>query len=352
MPKIKLVIWDLDNTLWDGTVYYKDKETIEIKPGTEAALKELDKRGIKSAVCSKNDYKDAEEMLEKFDIKKYFKEFKIGWGLKSEAVLQIIEKLNVPPEETLFIDDDQFQRAEVESLLPGINTLSLKDPIDVLNVEGVIPEHATNIDKERVIILKQQRDRDQAEKCFGGNYKNFLKGCDIKMRVRNCGEGDLDRVVQLLNRTNELNATANRYALEQISDEFKKGKIIVLVSELRDKFGEYGLIAECVLEAKGKAKEKELFIRDLAVSCRTLGRGIGGAMLTVILNYAKENGFQKVAGYIAQNNDNWRMKPMYEKRNFREVKKEGEKIFYEFSIGKDKLVPYPEHLTMKIEKLG
>ena len=104
MPKIELVIWDLDNTLWDGTVFYKDKEAIELKPGTKAALKELDKRGISCAVCSKNDFEDAEEMLEKFEIKKYFKEFKIGWGQKSQAVLEIIEKLNMPPEKTLFID--------------------------------------------------------------------------------------------------------------------------------------------------------------------------------------------------------------------------------------------------------
>ncbi|GAG37628.1 unnamed protein product, partial [marine sediment metagenome] len=123
MPKIKLVVWDLDNTLWDGTVFYKDKESVEIKPGTRAALKELDKRGITSSVCSKNNYDDADEMLEKFEIKKYFSEFKIGWDLKSTAIKQLIEKFHVQPEETLFIDDDPFQRAEVERMIQGINTI-------------------------------------------------------------------------------------------------------------------------------------------------------------------------------------------------------------------------------------
>jgi FkbH-like protein len=344
MPKIELVIWDLDNTLWDGTVFYRDKETIELKPGTKAALKELDKRGITCAVCSKNEFKDAEEMLDKFEIKKYFKDFKISWGKKSEAVLQIIEKFNVSPERALFIDDDEFQKAEVVDLLPGLNTLSLDDPLDVLNVEGVIPENATNIDKDRVIILKQQRDREKEEKC-AGNYKKFLHDCNIQMRVRQCGEEDLDRVVQLLNRTNELNATVNRYILEQITKEFKEGKVKVFVSELQDKFGEYGIIAEAILEPQ----EGGFFIRDLAVSCRTLGRGIGGAMLVAVLNYAKSQGVKKLTGYIKETEANWRLRPLFEKRNFHEAKKEGGKIFYDFFFDKDEIVPYPPHLTVELE---
>ena len=84
--KIKLVIWDADNTLWNGSVYYKDKESIIIKPGTKAALKELDKRGIFITMCSKNNYEDVDLMLKKFEIDKYFKESQIGWGSKSDAI--------------------------------------------------------------------------------------------------------------------------------------------------------------------------------------------------------------------------------------------------------------------------
>ncbi len=343
MPKIKLVIWDLDNTLWDGTVFYKDKEAIEIKPGTKAALKELDKRGITSVVCSKNDYKDAEEMLQRFEIKQYLKECKIGWGLKSKAVRELIESAHVQPEETIFIDDDAFQRAEVESAVQGINTLELKDPIDVLNVEGVIPENATEIDKERVILLKQQRDREEAEKNFTGSYGDFLKTCAIRMRARFAKEEDLLRVVQLLNRTNELNATGNKYEFEQIVEKHRKGKIEILVSELIDRFGEYGLIAECIFECNAK----DVFINDLAVSCRTMGRGIGGAMLLTLLNHAKEKGFHTVTGYIHHTESNWRMKPLYEKRGFRESKKEENKTFYQFDLKKTPIGPMPEHLKVE-----
>src|SRR3989344_5571671 len=133
MTKTKLVIWDLDNTLWEGTVYYQDKDSVRLKLGTAAALKELDKRGIK----------------------------------------KLIEKFNVTPSEVIFVDDDAFQRAEVISQIPELLSIELKDPLDILELRGVQPENATDTDKKRVQILKEQRNREEAEKNHKGNYKEF-----------------------------------------------------------------------------------------------------------------------------------------------------------------------------------
>jgi len=248
MKKIKLVIWDADNTLWDGTVFYKDKENIKIKPGTKEALKELDKRGIKSTICSKNYYEDVENILKKFEIGTYFENPQIGWGLKSDAIKKLADIYNINFEEMLFVDDDSFQRAEVASLIPEINVIELKDPIDVLNIEGVKPENATEIDQKRVQILKEQRNRKQAEVEHKGEFKEFLKQCNMVMTVRHVEEKDWERVCQLLNRTNELNATANRYKLEDLRESYEKNKDIILVVELTDKFGDYGLIAKPIFE--------------------------------------------------------------------------------------------------------
>src|SRR3989344_641319 len=114
MKKIKLVVWDADNTLWDGTVFYKDKENVKIKPGTKEALKELDKRGIKNTICSKNYYEDVDNILKKFEIGKYFEEPQIGWGLKSDAIRKIAGIFKAEFDEILFVDDDPFQIAEVK----------------------------------------------------------------------------------------------------------------------------------------------------------------------------------------------------------------------------------------------
>jgi len=344
MVKIKLVVWDADNTLWDGTVFYKDKENVEIKPGTKEALKELDKRGIKNTISSKNYYEDVENMLKKFEIDNYFKNPQVGWGNKSDAIRKLSEVFKVSFDEMLFIDDDAFQRAEVSSQIPGITIIELKDPIDVLNLEGIKPENATDIDEKRVQILKEQRDRKKAESDHEGDFKEFLRNCNMVMKVRHVAEKDWERVCQLLNRTNELNATSNRYKLEDLKESYVKNKDIVLVVELVDKFGEYGLIAESIIQKEGYG----WFIKDLTVSCRTMGRGIGSALVVAILDYAKQQGIKKVRGMLVETESNWRIRPLYEKRGFDTLESGNGKIIYEFDISKKQIPEYHEWLKVEL----
>src|SRR3989344_9292495 len=169
MNRIKLVVWDADNTLWNGTVYYKDKDSVTLKPGTSAALKEITKRGIKNTLCSKNYYKDVEKILDKFEIKKYFDSPEINWGLKSDNIKKLIKKFNVLPSEVCFVDDDAFQRAEGLSQLPEIKAIELGDPLAILNLHEFKLENETEEDKERVKILKEQRNREEAEKNHKGD---------------------------------------------------------------------------------------------------------------------------------------------------------------------------------------
>jgi FkbH-like protein len=345
MGRIKLVVWDADNTLWDGTVFYKDKENVKIKDGTKEALKELDKRGIKSTICSKNYYEDVDTTLKKFEIEKYFENPQIGWGLKSEAIKKLADIYKINFDEMLFIDDDAFQRAEVSSQIPDIASIELQDPIDILNLDGIRPENATSEDDKRVQLLKEQRSRKQAESEHKGNLKDFLKQCDMVMTVRHIQEKDWERVCQLLNRTNELNATTNRYKLEDLKESYEKNKDIVLAVELTDKFGEYGLIAESIIQKE----DYGWFIKDLTVSCRTMGRGIGSALVIVILKYAKQLGIKKVRGMLIQTESNWRIAPLYEKRGFDKTAVDGKKTFYEFDLEKKDIPDY--HPWLKVNWL-
>ncbi|MBI2653381.1 HAD-IIIC family phosphatase [Candidatus Woesearchaeota archaeon] len=345
MKQIKLVVWDADNTLWNGTVFYKDKENIKIKLGTKEALKELDKRGIKSTICSKNYYEDVDSMLKKFEIDEYFENLQIGWGLKSDAIRKLAGMYNINHDEILFIDDDPFQRAEVQSQMPSINAIGLDDPLDVLALDEVQPLNATAEDKKRVQLLKEQRNREQAEKEHKGDFKEFLIHCSMAMTVRHIEEKDWERVCQLINRTNELNATGNRYELKELKESYEKNGDIILVVELTDKFGEYGLIAESIITKQ----DYGWFIKDLTVSCRTMGRGIGSALVVVILNYAKMQGIKKVRGMLVETESNWRVKPLYEKRGFDKLSVDGKKTFYEFDLDKKEIPEY--HPWLKINLL-
>ncbi|MEK6933219.1 MAG: HAD-IIIC family phosphatase, partial [Nanoarchaeota archaeon] len=324
MQKIKLVVWDLDNTLWNGTVYYQDKDSVKLKPGTKEALKELSKRNIKNTICSKNYYEDVEVMLEKFEIKKFFDSAEVNWGLKSDNIRKLMKKYDVLPNEVCFVDDDAFQRAEVLSQIPDLKAIELGDPLDILSLHEFKLENETEEDKERVKILKEQRNREEAEKNHKGDYKEFLKSCDINMTIRPVEEKDWERVVQLFNRTNEMNTTGNRYELNKLKKQYEDGEIEVYVSELTDKFGDYGLIAECIIDTRTKDWE----IKDLTVSCRTMGRGIGSALLIAMMNYALERDAKTIRGILREIESNWRMKPLYLKRGFKVIKKKGNETTY------------------------
>tara|TARA_Y100000310_G_scaffold94862_2_gene92652 strand:- start:1117 stop:2169 length:1053 start_codon:yes stop_codon:yes gene_type:complete len=345
MRNIKLVVWDADNTLWDGTVFYKDKENVKIKPGTKEALKELDKRGIKSTICSKNYYEDVDKTLKNFEIDNYFENPQIGWGLKSDAIKKLIDIYKVEFSEVIFVDDDAFQRAEVSSRLPGIAVIELMDPIDILNLQGIRPDNATTEDDKRVQLLKEQRDRKQAEEDHTGDFKEFLKQCKMEMTIRDIEEKDWERICQLLNRTNELNATQNRYKLEDLKDSYEKNKDIIFVVDLVDKFGNYGLIAESIIVRK----EYGWFIRDLTVSCRTMGRGIGSALLISILKEAKRQGIKKLRGTLIESESNWRIRPLYEKRGFDKISEGDGKITYEYDLDKKEIPEF--HPWLKVNFL-
>ena len=343
MPKIKLVIWDLDNTLWDGTVYYNDRNNVKLKPGTEAALKEITKRGMKNTICSKNYYDDVEKMLDKFDIKKYFDSAEVNWGLKSDNIKKLIKRYNVLSEEVCFVDDDPFQRGEVLSQISDINAIELGDPLEILSLDFMRAENETEEDKERVKILKEQRNREEAEKDHKGNYRDFLMNCNINMTVRPVEEKDWERVVQLFNRTNELNTTGNKYTLECLKSSYDKGEIEIFISELKDKFGDYGLIAECIVDTRTDYWE----IKDLTVSCRTMGRGIGSALLISIMNYAKKRNAKNIKGILKEIESNWRMKPLYIKRGFKVIERNGIETTYGRGLN-DKIPSYHPWLKIKL----
>lgn len=328
----------MDNTLWEGSVYYKDKEKVKLKEGSKEVLKELKKREIKNVVCSKNYFEDGEKKLKEFGLLEFFEDLKINWELKSKNVLELMEKFNVSKEEVLFVDDDAFQREEVS--LIGVKSLYFEDPLDVLEVDGI----KELLEEDRVRLLKEQREREKGEKEHKGDYKEFLKKCEMKMVIREVEDSDWERVVQLLNRTNELNATSNRYKLEELKESYEVNNDRVFVVELKDRFGEYGIIGEAIIDTMNEFWS----IRDLTVSCRTMGRGIGGALVVGILKKGKEEKVSKVRGYVKETESNWRMKPLFEKRGFRKVGKKDGIHSYEFDFSEE-VMGFPEYLGVEMK---
>ena len=117
--KVKCVVWDLDNTLWRGTLIEDGFENLTLNADAVAAIKELDQRGILHSVASKNNPDEALDALNRFGLSEYFLAPQIGWGPKSAGVTEIARRLNINKNTFVFIDDQAFERAEVSSAASG-----------------------------------------------------------------------------------------------------------------------------------------------------------------------------------------------------------------------------------------
>lgn len=109
--KIKCVVWDLDNTLWDGIL--TEGDDVQLRDGIIDIIKTLDERGILQSVASKNNFEDAYKKLEELGVAEYFLYPQINWNPKSEAVKKIAENINLGIDSFAFIDDSEFEREEV-----------------------------------------------------------------------------------------------------------------------------------------------------------------------------------------------------------------------------------------------
>src|SRR5678815_3970601 len=111
--EVKCVVWDLDNTIWNGTLLESD--VVRLKPKVADVIRELDSRGILQSIASKNNYEDAMTKLSELAIEQYFLYPEIHWNPKSESISNIQRNMNIGIDTILFIDDQPFERDEVSS---------------------------------------------------------------------------------------------------------------------------------------------------------------------------------------------------------------------------------------------
>ena len=138
--KVKCLVWDLDNTLWRGTLTEDGLDGLELNQEAAHVIREIDKKGILNSIASKNNAEDAFEALKKFGLSEYFLAPQISWGPKSEALKVIASKLNIGVDALAFIDDQPFERAEVQTAHPGVCIFSERDIVGLLALpEFVVP---------------------------------------------------------------------------------------------------------------------------------------------------------------------------------------------------------------------
>jgi FkbH-like protein len=270
----KLVIFDLDNTLWDGVLLEGD---VTLRMGIAELFRTLDERGILISVASKNAHDDAMARLQALGLADYVLHQRIGWGPKSESVSQIISAVDIGADTVLFIDDNPFERAEVAGAVAGVEVLpdtAVATLADHPRLQGAVTPES----RGRREMYRQAIVREQTAQGYGDDYLAFLRDCDIHVEIRRDRPEDFDRVVELVQRTNQLNFSGRKYdraAISGILGEDRDRHVVIC----RDKFGGYGTVGFCLSHREPAPDGGEIVVvEDFMLSCRVQGKFIEQAL--------------------------------------------------------------------------
>ncbi len=335
--KVKCVVWDLDNTLWDGVLI--EDEQVQLKEEAVAVMKELDRRGILQSISSKNDFDLAEQKLREFGLWDYFIYPQISWNSKSEAVKKIAESINIGIDTLSFIDDQKFEREEVNFSHPEVLCIDAADLDKVLEMDCMNPKYITSDSKNRRQMYQNDIKRNKEEQEYSGTKEEFLGTLGMIFRISKAKEEDLQRAEELTVRTHQLNSTGYVYSYEELKNFIEDDRYEVLVAQLDDKFGAYGKIGVALIEKKETTWDLKL----LLMSCRVMSKGVGNVFMNYIINKARESGKTLRAQFIPTER-NRIMYITYKFNGFKEAERKDELVIFEADMSYERSIP--DYLTL------
>ena len=261
---IKLVIWDLDETLWSGTL---SEGAVDFSTRHKEVVLELSRRGIVNSICSKNDYEDVKSRLIAED--GLWCEFvfpRISWNPKGPQIADIIETAQLRSSQVLFIDDNPGNLHEASFFAPGIQTSGPEIIAKLLDLEQLASKDDSN--KTRLAQYKLLEVRAQTRQSSDGSNEDFLRSSNISVvSHEDClAPSNFDRIAELILRTNQLNFTKRRLDRGELHSLLSEPGRVSRFVEVSDQFGDYGVV--------GFYSLKEEVLTDFLFSCRILNMGV------------------------------------------------------------------------------
>jgi FkbH-like protein len=291
--KIKCVVWDLDNTLWDGILVEDGPENLRLKPDVAEIIKELDGRGILHSIASKNNPEEALRVLKRFRLDEYFLFPQISWQPKSQAVQTIARELNIGMNTLLFVDDSDFELREVASACPDVRIVRADQYRSLPGIDACQVQ-VTAEGSDRRKMYQVDASRQQVATGFGQDYLAFLRHCEIALNIRPLTESNLDRVHELTQRTNQMNFSGNRYTRDLLREILSASHLDTYVLDCEDRFGSYGVIGFSIVD------RREPRMTDLMFSCRVQSKRVEHAFLAFLIRrHIAESGRDFRANYRA-----------------------------------------------------
>jgi FkbH-like protein len=337
---IKCVVWDLDNTIWDG-ILLEDTE-VTLRPHVVETLRILDERGILHSIASRNDHGTAMAKLKEFGIEEYFLYPQINWNSKASSVGQIAKDINIGIDTIAFIDDQPFEREEVAFTHDKVLCIDSAQLDGLLDRPEFNPRFITEDSKLRrhMYMADIRRNREEAE--FVGPTEEFLSTLNMIFTIAAAKEEDLKRAEELTVRTHQLNTTGYTYSYEELDAFRVSPRHKLLISSLEDRHGTYGKIGLTLLECDPDVWTVKL----LLMSCRVMSKGVGMIMIHHILRMAKEAGVKLRAEFLSTDR-NRQMLITYRFAGFKEVGREGDVALMENDFSA--IQPPPPYVDLRLE---
>lgn len=311
VPRHKVLVTDLDGTLWGGILGEDGVEGISAGKGRlgrahgkyQAFLKQLRGSGVLLAIASKN---DEPHVREAFEVRSGemaigwddFTIAKVNWKPKSENLREIADELGLGLDSFVFVDDSPVECEEVRQSLPMVTVIPVSSDVTNLS-EQILASRAfdslvvSREDHGRADQYRVERARKSAAQ--GADIETFLASLELKVTLSPSDRDNADRILQLLLKTNQFHLTLERPSAAILANRLKDGNELYAV-RLVDRFGDYGIIGAVELEAAPPA----MLVRNLAISCRALGRKVEDAIIAFAADRARAKQCDRlVARYIA-----------------------------------------------------
>lgn len=281
---VKCVVWDLDNTLWNGTlIETEDVNNLVLKPYVLDTIKALDERGIIQSIASKNDFEAAWPIVEKLGVAEYFLYPQIHWNAKSSSMEQIAESLNIGIDSLTLIDDSLFEREQVQSIWPQVRTYDATELSSILELaEFDVP--ATEESKKRRSMYRAEEKRNKMKNLNDTDTIEFLKKCNLRIEIfEPKTDEEILRCFELVVRTNQLNMSGLKYNREEFDTLLRKEYVKNFAFSCEDDFGSYGIVGF----GQYRTEEERIVFNEFAMSCRVAGKYVESALFSRLLEKEK-----------------------------------------------------------------
>lgn len=331
VPK-KVLLLDLDNTLWGGLAGEQEHTPVELSEdhgglaykNLQRVISRMQKQGVLLGIVSKNNEPDAMEILERHPHMVLrpdaFAARRINWAPKHENIREIAEELNLGLDSFVFWDDSPQERQLVKEMLPQVTVPDFPERKEELApaMAEIYREYfarpaVTEEDRARTAQYAANAARRELQG-NAGSFEGYLKQLEIVAVRVNPGK-HMERMVQLLNKTNQFNLTTRRYTQGQLSQLREAADRRIYLYSVSDRFGDNGVVAAAMADCSGGIP----VLTDFVMSCRVMGKNIEYALIEDIERDLRESGYERLRGIFIPTAKNMPVADLYDRLGYRKL---------------------------------